>query len=408
MKASRFGLALALLVVFGGSVFVWQVLGSEPARAWQAFLINLLFFSAIAQSGSVLAAIYHLTEARWGSRVMPLAMGLGSFLPVSFVLFVVLLLGFPYLPTYSAEFPARRSWFDPLFLIGRDILGIAILYSVSLAFSHRFLNSRMHGSFSDSSARESRERSVEGGRERRIELNSKPHGLTTLAVLVLGIYAVVFSMIGFDLVMALDRQWYSTLFGGYFFISSFYIGLAAIIVTIFAIRKYWEVKEQIEANALWDLGKLVFAFCLLTAYFFWAQYLVTWYGNLPEEVGFFLRRFEDPSWRWLTWITIALTFAVPFLSLLSQRTKQSSALFFIAITALIGMWLERYLLVVPSLGLKAATGLGWTEVVITLSFLAAIVLSYRFYLSFYDALKSKSTLTALRTAGTHETHQPHH
>ncbi len=400
MKASHFGLALVLLVVFGGSVFVWQVLGSEPARAWQAFLINLLFFSAVAQSGSVLAAIYHLTEARWGGRVMPLAMGLGSFLPVSFVLFVVLLLGFPYLPTYSAEFSARRSWFDPLFLISRDILGIAILYSVSLAFSYRFLNSRMHGSFSESRARESHEHSVEGRRERRIELNSQPHGLTTLAVLVLGIYAVVFSMIGFDLVMALDRQWYSTLFGGYFFISSFYIGLAAIIVTIFAMRKYWEVKEQIEANALWDLGKLVFAFCLLTAYFFWAQYLVTWYGNLPEEVGFFLRRFEDSSWRWLTWITIALTFAIPFLSLLSQRTKQSSVLFFIAITALIGMWLERYLLVVPSLGLNAAIGLGWTEIVITLSFLAAIVLTYRFYLSFYDALISKSTLTALRTTGT--------
>jgi Ni/Fe-hydrogenase subunit HybB-like protein len=210
----------------------------------------------------------------------------------------------------------------------------------------------------------------------------------------------VFSLIGFDLVMALDRQWYSTLFGGYFFISSFYIGLGAIIVTIFVVRKYVNTEEPIETNALWDLGKLVFAFCLLTAYFFWAQYLITWYGNLPEEVGFFIRRFQDPSWRSLTWVAIALTFAIPFLALLSQRAKQSWALFFIATTALIGMWLERYLLIVPSLGLSLPAGLGWSEAIITLTFLGAMVFSYTVYLRFYDALKSKSTLTALRASET--------
>ena len=381
MKPFRFGLALLLLVVFGASLFVWQVLGAEPARAWQAFLINLLFFSAVAQSGSVLAAIYHLTEARWGSRVMPLAMGLGSFLPVSFVLFVVLLLGFPYFPNYSAEFPARRLWFSPLFLIGRDILGIAILYSVSLAFSYRFLNSWMHGSSSYSSTRESRDRSVETGREGRIELNRKPQKLTTLAVLVLAIYAVVFSMIGFDLVMALDQQWYSTLFGGYFFISSFYIGLAAITVTVVILRKFLKPNEQIQNAAIRDLGKLVFAFCLLTVYFLWAQYLVTWYGNLPEEIGFFMVRLQNPSWAWLTWTALSLTFALPFLALLSQRAKQSPpVLCFVAIIALAGMWLERYLLVVPSLALNPGPRLGWIEMIITVSFLAAMVFSYRVYL----------------------------
>ena len=401
MISFRFATVLFLVVFFGAIVFVWQILSANPARAWQSFLINLLFFSAIAQSGSVLAAIYHLTEARWGSRVMPLAIGLGSFLPISFVLFVVLFAGFPYLPKYSAEFQARHSWFNPLFFIGRDILGIAVLYFVSLAFSYRFLNSTIHGSSNASSLTESRDpKTAETRPEPRIEVSRNRRKLTPIAILVLSIYAVVFSLIGFDLVMALDRQWYSTLFGGYFFISSFYIGLGAIIVTIFVVRKYVNTEEPIETNALWDLGKLVFAFCLLTAYFFWAQYLITWYGNLPEEVGFFIRRFQDPSWRSLTWVAIALTFAIPFLALLSQRAKQSWALFFIATTALIGMWLERYLLIVPSLGLSLPAGLGWSEAIITLTFLGAMVFSYTVYLRFYDALKSKSTLTALRASET--------
>jgi hypothetical protein len=391
VKNSRFGFALLLLVVFGAIVFLWQISGADPARAWQAFLINLLFFSAVAQSGPVLGAIYHLTEARWGRRVMPLAMGLGSFLPISFVLFAVLFVGFPYLPKYSSEFPGRHSWFNPLFLIGRDILGIAILYSVSLAFSYRFLNSTLHGTSSHSSLTESRgfPRNAESGHERRPGGNRNAQKLTPLAVLVVGIYAVVFSLIGFDLVMALDRQWYSTLFGGYFFISSFYIGLTAITLTVVILRNYLRPNEQIKSAALWDLGKLVFAFCLLTAYFFWAQYLVTWYGNLPEEIGFFMRRLHNPSWAWLAWTAIAMTFGVPFLALLSQRAKQSSSvLCFVASIALVGMWLERYLLVVPSLGSNAAPGFGWTDMIITLSFLAAMIFSYRVYLKLYPLRRS--------------------
>lgn len=400
MISFRLQVLLFLLTILGAAVFVWQVLGAEPARAWQSFLINLLFFSAVAQSGSVLAAIYHLTEARWGSRAMPLAIGLGSFLPISFVLFLVLFAGFPYLPTYSAEFPARHAWFKPSFLIGREILALAILYAVSLAFSYRFLISTKAGIANDSTEVPGSTDKAERAREKSIA-NGRSPTMTPLAILVLAAYAVVFSLLGFDLVMGLDKQWYSTLFGGYFFISSFYIGLAAIIVAVFVVGRLWDGEAQAHGNVLWDLGKLVFAFCLLTAYFFWAQYLVIWYGNLPEEVGFFIRRFRDPSWQWLTWVTVALTFAIPFLALLSQHTKQNRALFFIAITALGGMWLERYMLIVPSLALTPGPVLGWTEVAITLSFLAGMIFSYTVYLSFYDRLKSKTELAAVRATKTH-------
>lgn len=400
MISFRFQIVLLLLAIVGASVFVWQLLGSESARAWQSFFINLLFFSAIAQSGSVLAAIYHLTEARWGSRVMSLAIGLGSFLPISFVLFIVLFAGFPYLPNYSPEFPARHSWFKPWFLIGREILALAILYAVSLVFSYRFLISTIARFANDS-------REIRGSTDTEGEVpyqsiaNGRSPTITPLAILVLAAYAVVFSLLGFDLVMGLDKQWYSTLFGGYFFISSFYIGLAAIIVAVFLVGRHWKGEAQAHGDVRSDLGKLALAFCLLTTYLFWSQYLVTWYGNLPEEVGFFIRRFRDPSWQWLTWVTVVLTFAIPFLTLLSQHTKRNGALFFVAITALAGMWLERYMLIVPSLGLTAAPALGWVEVAITSSFLAGIIFTYTVYLNFYDGLKSQSDLRALQAAKAH-------
>ncbi len=379
MNSRRVAIALLLLALASG-IFLsgWQLAGDDSARVWQAFLVNLLFFSGIAQAGPVLAAIYYLTEGRWGAPVMRLCLGLGWFLPVSLLLFAVLFAGFPYLPTGSPESPARQTWFSLAFFSGRDLVALGLLYSVSLVFTYRFLGLLSQGprdDRNDYSERSSTGRPPSSVHERRAESS-----LTGLASLVLGLYAVVFSLIGFDLVMALDDHWYSTLFGGYFFMSSFYAGLAAI--TIIAVLAKGELgrDEAIEETHLWDLGKLLFAFCILTAYFVWSQFLVIWYGNLPEEVGFFMLRMKNNAWTWLTWATLILIFAIPFVALLSQRAKQSPVvLFLVGSLVLIGLWLERYLLIVPSLAVTEGVLIGWIEAIVTLAFLAALITSYGVY-----------------------------
>ena len=377
MKFSRIASALLVFVIFGIGAFVWEALADDSGRAWQIFLINLLFFSAVAQSGPVFAAIYHLTEARWGGRVIRLALGFGSFLPISFVLFTVLLAGFPFLPGHVAEYPGREVWFHRLFIFGRNALGLAVLYSVSLAFLYRFLKA----SLNDNIRETNNYRTATELHLTRSRFNHDRSTLTFLAIAVLILYAVVFSLIGFDLVMALDHRWYSTLFGAYFFMSSFYVGLSAITVTVIVARKYLQPKDQVQTVALSDLAKLVFAFCLLTAYLLWSQYIVTWYGNLLEEVGFFILRMHNASWAWLTWTALALMFAIPFLALLSQRAKQNSSfLCIVSIIALVGMWFERYLLVAPSLALTTGPRLGWIETITTATFFAAMALSYSVYI----------------------------
>lgn len=377
MKFSRIASVLLVFVIFGIGAFVWEIFVDDSGRAWQVFLINLLFFSAVAQSGPVFAAIYQLTEARWGGRVIRLALGFGSFLPISFVLFAVLLAGFPFLPGHAAEYPGREVWFHRLFLFGRNALGLAVLYSVSLAFLYRFLKASLNDNI--------RETNIYGtGTDVRLTRSRWKHDrstLTFLAIAVLILYAVVFSLIGFDLVMALDHRWYSTLFGAYFFMSSFYVGLSAITVTVILARKYLQPGDQVQTIALSDLAKLVFAFCLLTVYLLWSQFIVTWYGNLPEEVGFFILRMRNASWAWLTWTALVLMFVVPFLALLSQRAKQNpSILCIVSILALVGMWFERYLLVAPSLALTTGPRLGWIEMITTATFFAAMALSYGVYL----------------------------
>ncbi len=353
-----------LVVIFltGAAVFIWEVTGNNSGRAWQAFLINLLFFSAIAQSAPVLAAIYYLTEARWGMPVIRTSLGLGLFLPISLLLFVLLFAGFPYLPTGSTDSPAREAWFYPPLFFGRDIIALGILYSMSLLFLYRFFNLIQ----------------ISGLKGRRLSL-------TVLASLVLVLYAAVFSLIGFDLVMALDRHWYSSLFGGYFFMSSFYIGLSAMTLSALLLNTSLRRREAVQRTMLWDIGKLLFAFCILTAYFLWSQFLVTWYGNLPEEVGFFVLRMKNDAWAQLTWVALALIFVVPFVVLLGQRAKQSKFILLAVVTlVLVGMWLERYLLIAPSLAVTKTVSLGWTEAAITATFLATMILTYSVYLTYFS------------------------
>lgn len=380
MKSWRLAIAMPLIVLaFGVLVFVWQISTENPGRAWQAFLVNLLFFSGIAQTGPVLAAIYYLTEARWGLPIMRLSVGVGLFLPISLLLFAILFAGFPYLPMGSPDAPAREAWFYSPFFFARDFVALALLYSVSLVFAYRFLCA-VSGVGPEGVDNE-RPRSSITRLQRGVPSKGNARSLTLLASLVLGLYVVVFSLIGFDLVMALDRHWYSTLFGGYFFMSSFYAGLSAIPVAALVTRKALGSGKILQKSQLWDLGKLLFAFGLLTGYFVWSQYLVIWYGNLPEEVGFFTLRIKDERWAWLTWTALVLIFPVPFLLLLGQRAKQSSPILItVGAIVLVGMWLERYLLVAPSLGITDGVVIGWTEGVATLTFIAAMTLSYSIYI----------------------------
>ena len=104
---------------------------------------------------------------------------------------------------------------------------------------------------------------------------------------------VVLSLWGFDLLMSLDPTWYSGLLGGYYVVSSLYVGFG--LVTFLTIRANARGLTRVSPSAIQDVAKLTFAMCVMWMYFFFSQYLVIWYGNVPVETRFFLRRFfEDP------------------------------------------------------------------------------------------------------------------
>ncbi len=188
----------------------------------------------------------------------------------------------------------------------------------------------------------------------------------SLAGWMVVVYCVVWTFLGYDLVMALTPEWVSSLAGGYFFISGLYIA-AQCWALMAALR------PDTERERLHDIGKLVFAFSILTTYMLYCQLLPIWYENLPHETLFVLPRMRFP-WKWVSWVLISLVYLGPLVFLLLVRAKTSRLwLGGYATLLLFGMWTERWWLVMPTF--MPEPRFGWIEVSITAAFLGAAVLS---------------------------------
>jgi hypothetical protein len=147
-----------------------------------------------------------------------------------------------------------------------------------------------------------------------------------------------------------------------------------------------------------DLGKLLLGFNLTYLAMVWGQYIVIWYGNLPEETHFIILRVWEKPWALLSWSVLVLSVVIPFLIFLSRRAKQIPwVVFFVGILISAGLWIERYILVVPSVWSGTHPPFGWIEMGITGGFLGAAGLSYLFFLQNFSVLPYRKVLFSTAT-----------
>lgn len=349
------GSALAAVAAAGALAFLFGVWKSAE-RAWAIYLINLLFWSGLAVSGPAIAGIMELMEARWSPSVKRIALTTAGFLPVSFFLFLILFAGRAVLyPWVTNPVPIKAAWLNVPFMTLRIGVGVLLLYGGVFAFVAAAL------------------------REGSGEAQAMRDARRVLATVLLFLYVIVLSLFGFDLVMSIDPKWYSGLFGGYFVVSTLYTGFA--LLAILAARANASGLVAVSPSAVQDVAKLILATSTLWMYFFWSQYLVIWYGNVPIETRFFLRRFFNDPWRTVAFVVLIAGWIVPFSYLLKRLTgrppERHGPLVFIALLGLTAIFLERVLLVVPSLSPTAPFPAGLIEILVTAGFFSVFVLSRR-------------------------------
>ncbi|MEJ2504501.1 MAG: hypothetical protein P8177_14525, partial [Gemmatimonadota bacterium] len=212
--------------------------------------------------------------------------------------------------------------------------------------------------------------------------------LSVLAPIMALLYAVGWGLLAIDLVMSLDPYFLSMLIGPYVFMAAFLGGITSTALLTLYYRRRLGLHEYIEGHNLHDLGKLFFAFSVFWAYLFWSQYIVIWYGNLPHEQIFLVHRLEDP-YRILSLVVLFTLFVLPFFGLLGVKPKKTPGIMgTIAALSLLGLWVERYLLVYPTLYPDVDTLVfGLTEIGAALAMLGLLIAALAWFGSRFPMLQ---------------------
>ncbi len=369
-----------IMVVLGIGGFFAGLLTGNAQHAWQAYLINFLLWTGVAQGAVVFSAVTQVTKARWSWRLAGMAESFSAFFPFSLLLFVVLFIGKAYVfPWLHHDLQGKGVWLNLPFLFARDFIGLAVLYGLGMAYLYYTLRLRLDPD------REQRH----GGWLRRLVLGKPSDAAVRERVTILGIlyilcFTLVGSLLGYDLVMSMDPHWVSTLFGAYSFVKAFYVGLGALVILACLIHMKHGPMSGLTRENFHDLGKLFFAFCLLWGDFYYVQLLVIWYGNIPEETHYVIQRSMQAPWNVLGWGVLFVCFVIPFFILLNKRIKTSPVpMIMICAFVIAGMWFEHLLLLGPAMNQDGSLSLGPIDVLVSLGFVGILAWAVRFYFAVF-------------------------
>jgi hypothetical protein len=324
-----------------------------------------------------------LTNGRWGETIRRVAEGFVFFIPLSTVLFLVTFLGRQYLwPWINEPIEAKASWLNEPFFFAR----VTAYYTLLSYLSYRYVVISIRpdvGLLKESGlAPESRwiNRITAAWRDYGTELEARDSKLSRLVPAILVAYGVLYSFVGFDVVMSLDPHWYSTLYGWLYLVHAFDAGIAATIIVAILARRYFHLQPYVSTKQFYDVSRLLMGLCMLSGGFYWSQYLVIWYGNLSEEIERLIVRFSHAPWPPFQWAVIILLYIFPIVIFLSRAIKEKpQALLLIATVILLANWLYQFVEIAPAVWTQHVPPLGIVEAGVTLGFIGLVGLCWLAY-----------------------------
>lgn len=171
--------------------------------------------------------------------------------------------------------------------------------------------------------------------------------------------------------MSIDAHWYSTMYSWYTFASSFVSGVALIGLWVIYLKNKGYLEYTNEEH-LHDIGKFVFAFSIFWTYLWFAQYMLIWYANIPEETVYFKHRVQGP-YKGIFFLNIIINFVCPILILMKRSAKRNYALMtFMSVLILFGHWIDFFQMVMGSLSKDHVT-LGWLDFGIAALFIGLMI-----------------------------------
>lgn len=373
-----------ILAVVGLGLFGYALTDGHGERAWHLFQVNWLFFTGITGGSLAFTAVHKIANAKWSGVIIRFA-GANVVFAVISLLGLVAIMTVGYQPIYGAMneqlpslSPGKALWLSHSFMFVRLLIGLGLLFWTGWSLIRADMVPDMHAALgSVEGDRAARYRAMTQGFDGSDASRTAQHArINRLAATYIVLYAFVFTMVAFDGIMALQPHWFSNLLGGWYFMGSFLGAHTCLALMMLYGRGHLGIVDLVSPKQRHDLGKLIFGFTVFWTYLMWSQFLVIWYGNMPEEIGFVFARLWGP-WLPIGRAVFVGMFLLPFWGLLFVFTKKAPlALAAFALTSFSSLWLERYLLVLPSVTKEAGPVFGLPELGPTLAFLGLFLFCY--------------------------------
>lgn len=338
---SNIALGVGVVALLGGVALGW----GDQEQLLRSYLTGFMFTLSIGLGALWFVTVNHLTNAKWSIVVRRVAETIAAQLPVLAVLSLGIIGPMVLVDTHG-ESPIQSlyAWLSDAkvhadhllhhkapylnkgFFIGRVAVYMLVWIGLSLFFYKR--------SVQQDSANHEESEEIRG----QLAAVSAPGMIA---------FALTLTFFAFDMLMSLDYSWFSTIFGVYYFSGCVLTFYSSMALSLMWLQKHGRLTTWVKADHFHDLGKMMFAFTIFWAYVGFAQFMLIWYGDIPEETHWFKWRFTG-DWRVVSTLLLVCKFVVSFFGLLSRHVKRSrGGLAFFAVWILCFQYLDIYWLVFP-------------------------------------------------------------
>lgn len=327
----------------------------NPHRAWANYLLNNYYFVSLAIGAAFFGAIQYITQSGWSSAFKRIPEAMASYVPVAAVFFLMMYFGMHSIFHWSE---AGITETDKLLAHKAPYLNVPFFFiRVILFFGLWTLMIKLL-------RRLSLKEDEEGGMEYfyKSEKYSK---------ILIFIVAISFTLFGIDMIMSLEPHWFSALFAAKSFIAAFLHASTVIALIVIVLHRIGHL-PMLNRSHLHDFSRYIFMLAIIWGYFNFAEFMLIWYGNIPEETVFYVKRSEG-VFGVLFFANIILNWFIPFLFLMPRMTSRSKVFMLpVMVLMMIGQYTELYYYIWPAVVHEAK--FGFLEIGTYLGFLGLFAL----------------------------------
>jgi len=339
---------MVLYLIFTG-VGVW---GVNNPTGWGFAIINFVFWVGIGHAGTLISAILFLFRQRWRTSINRFAEAMTIFAVMCAGLFPGIHVGRVWVAYWMAPLPNQMSMWpnfrSPLLW---DVFAVGTYFTVSLLFWYTGMIPDL-ATFRDR-ARTKIRRAVYGllclgwnGSSRHWHRFERAYLI--LAALATPLVLSVHSVVSFDFAVAQLPGWHTTIFPPYFVAGAIFGGFAMVMTLAVPARQLFGLKDIITLRHLENMNKIILAMGSIVGYAYAVEFFTSWYSGNPTELFVSRSRALGP-YAWAYWIMIGCNVVAPQLHWLKRVRTNIWAMFAIAMAVNVGMWFERFVIVVTSL-----------------------------------------------------------